>query len=134
MRDQVGLMARSLCPLRRPKNEPCGVIGHGIRVMPRLVDGLASRGPLVDRLRGNRLQGAGGREKLVYRCNGNWTPESAFIGLFACGDLLNHVDDAAAKLGIGDAGESASQCEAFGGREEVGDIGWRWPLRRSLRY
>ncbi len=46
---------------------------------------------------------------------------------------LDEIDDAAAHLGIGDAGEGARQCKALGGREEIGHIGRRRVLGETGR-
>src|SRR4051794_5605558 len=51
--------------------------------------------------------------------------KSALVGAFARGDLLDQFDDAAAHLGVGDAGEGAGQRQAFGGREKIRNIGGR---------
>src|ERR1700728_2042566 len=64
---------------------------------------------------------------------------SAFVRSFARGDLLDHLDNAAPKLGIGDAGERAGQREAFGGRQKIRNIGRRgafaefFGIRRAAR-
>src|ERR1700744_2654368 len=63
-----------------------------------------------------------GRVTAMWRMSG-----LAFSGL-ARGDLLDQIDDAAPKLGIGDACESARQRQPFGGCEEIRDVGGRGPL------
>src|ERR1700760_2806656 len=46
---------------------------------------------------------------------------SSPVGALARGDLLDHVDNAAAELGVGNAGESADQRQAFRCRKEIGN-------------
>src|SRR5271154_6875689 len=53
------------------------------------------------------------------------TIASALVGAFARGDLLDHLDNAAPKLGVGDARECAGQRQGLGGRQEIRDVSRR---------
>src|SRR5690242_1822100 len=57
---------------------------------------------------------------------------SALLRRLAVGDLLDEIDDAAPKLGIGDAREGAGEGEALGRREEVRDVGGRSALGETV--
>ena len=52
---------------------------------------------------------------------------------FARCDLLDQIDDAAPKLGVGDARECAGQRQTFRGREEIGNVGRRRAFAEAIR-
>src|SRR5712671_3480608 len=60
---------------------------------------------------------------------GGGPPRSGLVG---AGDLLDQIDDSAAQLGVLDAHEGLGQRQAVGGRQEVGDIGRRGRLGKSV--
>src|SRR5665213_938077 len=57
---------------------------------------------------------------------------SSPVGAFARSDLLDHVDNTATQLGVGDAGEGAGQSEPFRCREEIGNVGWRGAFAETV--
>src|SRR5689334_6236654 len=56
---------------------------------------------------------------------------AVFRGFPVC-DLLDEVDDAAPKFRVGNARERARERKSLGGREKIGDIGWRGALGRAV--
>src|SRR3974377_1277025 len=55
-------------------------------------------------------------------------PISELFRLLARRDLFDQLDNAASKLGIGNAGKRAGQCQPFRGCEKIRDIGGRTSL------
>src|SRR5258708_6512694 len=56
---------------------------------------------------------------------------SAPVRAFARGDLLDHIDNAAPKLGVGNAGEGTGQGQPLRRRKEIGNIGRRSAVAES---
>src|SRR5215210_868379 len=57
---------------------------------------------------------------------------SALLRCFARRDLLHQFDNTAPQFDIGDARERAGQCQALGGRQEIGNVGRRAALAETL--
>src|ERR1700743_1234454 len=56
---------------------------------------------------------------------------SAPVRALARGDLLDHIDNAAPKLGVGNAGDGTGQGQPLRRREEIGNIGGRSAVAES---
>src|SRR5947209_8446479 len=101
-----GLAGLSICCLRHCR--------------PRLGNPSSSRATLVE-------------EGCAAQADARRSAASALLRRFARGDLLDHVDDAAAKLGVGEARERARQRQSFRGGEEIGDVSRRVLFEVSIR-
>src|ERR1700704_2877949 len=55
----------------------------------------------------------------------------ALVRAFSRGDLFDHIDNAASKLGVGDARERTGQRQTLGGCKKIGNISRRSPLAEA---
>src|SRR5438874_13058916 len=66
------------------------------------------------------------------RCRRQTVRRSVAARLVFARDLFHQIDDSAPKLGLLDSGECLSECQSFGGRQEVPQIGWGGRIFRRL--